>query len=97
MRTIYISEGGRGYSYATIFGSCLDGNVEWVELDDPYIRARHQLHNFVRFCELVVQGCQRLKRIHLTTGTGEGHNEVSHTHSVPNDMTGQRKLDEGTL
>ena len=76
MHSIHIAEGGCGHSYASVFGSCLDGNVEWVELDDPYIRARHQVQNFVRFCEVVVQSCKHLRRIQLTTGSGEGQSEV---------------------
>ena len=50
-----------------IFDKCLDGNVTWIKVEDPYIRDRHQLHNFVRFCELVVRKCRKINRIHLTT------------------------------
>ncbi len=53
--------------------------MEWAEVDDPYIRARYQVLNFVRFCELAVKSCKRLKSIRLTTGTGDGRSrsEVS--------------------
>ena len=40
---IHIKEGSVGYSYANFFGKCLDGNLEWIEVEDPYIRARHQV------------------------------------------------------
>ena len=60
-----------GHSYGKLFESCLDGNVEWVDVEDPYIRAKHQVHNFVRFCEVVLKGCKRLKQIQLTTGSGD--------------------------
>ena len=46
----------------------MDGNVESIAVSDPYIRARHQLHNFVRFCELAVRSCRRLRAISLNTG-----------------------------
>eukprot|EP00731_Ephydatia_muelleri_P000725 Em0001g725a len=64
---IQIRAGDRGYGYETLFRDCLDDNVEWVELDDPYIRARHQVRNFVQFCELMVKRCKRLRQITLTT------------------------------
>lgn len=42
-----------GYSYENIFGEYLAG-VKVVVVHDPYIRATHQITNFVRFCELLV-------------------------------------------
>ena len=77
MHYIQIEEGEIGHSYARVFQGCLDGNVEWVEVQDPYIRARHQVHNFVRFCELVLKNCKKLKQIQLKTGSGDAHAEVS--------------------
>ena len=80
VQTLTIKEGDRGYSYAVIFDKCLDGNVTWIEVEDPYIRARHQLHNFVRFCELVVRKCRKINRVHLTTTSstqGETSGDVS--------------------
>ena len=49
---IHIKEGSIGYGYANIFGKCLDGNVEWIEVEDPYIRARHQVS--LRFSIVIV-------------------------------------------
>ena len=74
---IHIKEGETGYSYARVFQSCLDGNVEWAEVQDPYIRSKHQVHNFVRFCELLLKNCKRLRHIQLKTGSGDAHAEVS--------------------
>lgn len=71
MQYIQIKEGETGHSYARLFEGCLDGNVEWVEVQDPYIRVNYQVHNFVRFCELLLKNCRRLKRIQLTTGTAD--------------------------
>ena len=73
---IRIKEDETGYSYARVFQNCLDGNVEWAEVQDPYIRSKHQVHNFVRFCELVLKNCKRLRRIHLNTGFGDAPTEV---------------------
>ena len=45
VQTLTIKKEDRGYSYAVVFGKCLDGNVMWVEVEDPNIRVGHQLHN----------------------------------------------------
>ena len=82
MQYIRIKEDETGYSYARVFQSCLDGNVEWAEVQDPYIRSKHQVHNFVRFCELVLKNCKRLRRIHLNTGFGDAHTEVRTRHVI---------------
>ena len=42
-----ISAGDTGYGYDKVFGDCLDGNIEWVEVKDPYIRAKHQVIGFL--------------------------------------------------
>lgn len=66
-----IKDGEIGHSYSTVFQRCIDGNVEWVELQDPYLRSRHQVHNVVRFCELLVKGSRRLKEIKIITRPSE--------------------------
>lgn len=41
---LHIEEGATGYSYYSVFKMCLDdGDINWVELEDPYIRANHQV------------------------------------------------------
>lgn len=65
--TIYY--GDTGYGYDTIFGPYLRG-AKTVVIEDPYIRAPHQITNFVRFCETVVNAAT-VKRIELTTGYDE--------------------------
>lgn len=82
---LHIKDGEVGHSYSSVFGKCLDGNVEWVEIQDPYLRAKHQLHNLVRFCELLVKSCKRLREMRLTTVKGERQDcttvsEFSHCH-----------------
>ena len=39
-----------------------------VTIEDPYIRAPHQIANFVRFCETVVRAGPTVRRINLITG-----------------------------
>lgn len=43
-----------GYSYESIVTPYLKGSKA-VVIEDPYIRAKHQLNNFVRFCEAVIK------------------------------------------
>jgi hypothetical protein len=38
-----IEDGSRGHSYASVFGRFLDGNVTYIDIEDPYIRAFHQV------------------------------------------------------
>ena len=41
-----------GHSYASMLRPYLKG-VRRIEIDEPYLRAVHQVQNFVRFCEVV--------------------------------------------
>jgi len=61
--TIYY--GDTGYSYESIIAPYLIG-AKAVEIDDPYIRATHQIQNFVRFCEAVVK-TPTIRKISLCT------------------------------
>jgi ATP-dependent Lon protease len=49
-----IAYGDTGHSYDTIFGPYLVG-AKSIVVEDPYIRASHQIANFVRFCETVLK------------------------------------------
>ena len=40
---IRITDGAIGYSYGSLFGEYLNKTVEKIEIDDPYIRASHQV------------------------------------------------------
>jgi ATP-dependent Lon protease len=62
-----IQYGDTGYTYETIFGVHLTG-AKAVTIEDPYIRAPHQIANFVRFCETVVRAAPTVRRINLITG-----------------------------
>lgn len=60
-----IHYGATGYSYETIFKDYLVG-AEEITVEDPYIRAHHQIINFLRFCETAVR-IAKPKRILLVT------------------------------
>jgi ATP-dependent Lon protease len=62
-----IQYGDTGYTYDTIFGSYL-ASAKAVTIEDPYIRAPHQIANFVRFCETAVRASPTIGRINLITG-----------------------------
>lgn len=62
--TIFYGE--TGYTYERICGPYLKG-ARKIRVKDPYIRANHQIANFVRFCELVVK-VGDARSIHLETG-----------------------------
>jgi ATP-dependent Lon protease len=49
-----IGYGDTGHSYDTIFGPYLVGAKSMV-VEDPYIRAPHQIANFVRLCETALK------------------------------------------
>ena len=60
-----IHYGDTGYSYESLILPYLKG-AKLVEIEDPYIRANHQTHNFVRFCEAVIKS-PTVRKIELTT------------------------------
>lgn len=49
-----INYGATGYSYESIVLPYLI-EAKSIIVEDPYIRAKHQLNNFVRFCEAVIK------------------------------------------
>jgi len=57
--------GATGFTYETIFGEYLIGADEIV-VEDPYLRAHHQILNFLRFCETAIR-IHRPKKIRLVT------------------------------
>ncbi|WP_419307805.1 BREX system Lon protease-like protein BrxL [Chromohalobacter israelensis] len=60
-----IHYGDTGHSYESLLLPYLQ-RAKRVEIDDPYIRANHQVHNFVRFCEAVIKS-PTVRKIVLTT------------------------------
>jgi len=57
--------GDTGYTYDSLIGPYLVG-ANAVSIEDPYIRAPHQVANFVRFCETVSK-CPGVRQIALVT------------------------------
>lgn len=57
--------GDTGHSYETILGPYLTGAKE-VVIEDAYVRATHQVINFVRFCEAIVK-CPTIRKIRLVS------------------------------
>jgi ATP-dependent Lon protease len=49
-----INYGAIGYTYESIINPYLV-KAKSIVIEDPYIRAKHQLNNFVRFCEAVLK------------------------------------------
>jgi ATP-dependent Lon protease len=62
---IDILYGDSGYTYESIVGPYLD-NAKEIKVEDPYIRANHQILNFVRFCEALIKS-PSVKKISLIT------------------------------
>lgn len=60
-----IHYGATGYSYESIIGPYLEG-AKSIEIEDPYIRVTHQIHNFVRFCEAVIKA-PTVRKVRLVT------------------------------
>lgn len=53
-RRVNVLYGDTGHGYESLFGAYLKGAKEIV-LEDPYIRQKYQVTNFVRFCEVVAK------------------------------------------
>jgi ATP-dependent Lon protease len=68
--------GDIGYSYESIVGPYLNA-VKDVVVEDPYIRAMHQIQNFVRFCETLLKA-PTIKKITLVT-TSESKSQQDDT------------------
>lgn len=60
-----IHYGATGYSYESIMTPYLVGATS-IEIEDPYIRATHQIQNLVRFSEAVIK-TPTIKKIRLIT------------------------------
>lgn len=63
---IKIQAGQMGCSYDSLFGRFLSGASQ-IEIEDPYIRTNHQIHNFTRFIEVVMKRTNSDCLVHLMT------------------------------
>ena len=61
-----------GHSYESIILPYLIG-AKLVVIEDPYIRATHQVQNFIRFCEAILKQ-PTVKKIQLITSYGDQTN-----------------------
>lgn len=68
-KRIKIYYGDTGYSFESIFKNYLVGATEII-LEDPYVRQKHQITNFLRFCELLVK-IGDCKKLTLITGVDD--------------------------
>lgn len=68
--TIFYGDIGR--SYETIIGPYLKG-AKAITIEDPYIRLKHQIQNFVRFCEAVIK-LSAIRKISLITSYDDNTN-----------------------
>ncbi|OWA55621.1 putative MIT domain-containing protein 1, partial [Hypsibius exemplaris] len=64
---IIIEEDAVGFGLEKVFLQYLDQNLTEVEIDDPYIRANHQIQNFLRFCAVLVKHARNVVTIRLRT------------------------------
>ncbi len=64
-----IMYGDTGHTYESIVGPYLRG-AKSVTIEDPYIRAPHQVSNFVRFCETLIKQ-PTIRKINLVTSYDE--------------------------
>ncbi len=64
--------GDTGHTYDSIVGPYLEG-AKSITIEDPYIRATHQVNNFVRFCETLIKQ-PTIRNISLTTSYDEKTN-----------------------
>ncbi|XP_056411931.1 MIT domain-containing protein 1 isoform X2 [Hyla sarda] len=70
-KQIKILENATGYSYENLFKPYVDETLSEVWVEDPYIRHTHQLYNFLRFCEMLIKGPSKIKKITLMTSRDE--------------------------
>ncbi|MCS5488894.1 BREX system Lon protease-like protein BrxL [Algoriphagus limi] len=68
-KNLKIRYGDVGYSYEDVFKDYLIG-AESVTIQDPYIRQKHQISNFLKFAELLVK-IGDCKKLHLVTSADD--------------------------
>jgi len=74
---VRIRYGDTGNGYESLFGDYVVG-AKKVEVEDSYIRSKHQIDNFVRFCELLVKK-GTIREIWLRTGYEDDHQRAEAT------------------
>ena len=69
-----IHYGDVGNTYGTLFGDYLRG-AKTVSVEDSYIRLPHQISNFIRFCELLVQA-GTVRQVDLVTAVDNQEQKI---------------------
>ncbi|KAL0879368.1 hypothetical protein ABMA27_003134 [Loxostege sticticalis] len=89
---VHIENNSTGHSYKTLFGRFLDEDVQFVLVEDPYIRSFHQCQNFLQLCELLVRSCSNLRYIELMTSRDPktSHEQQQWFNNLANDLTRYR-------
>ena len=84
-----ISSSAPGHSYDSLFGRFLNEDVTKVTIEDPYIRAHHQILNLLRLCELLVKKCPSLKAVAVVTSQSPDahHEQVSKFGEIAKDLS----------
>jgi ATP-dependent Lon protease len=90
-KQIRIGYGDTGFTYESLFGEYLKGAKE-ITVEDPYIRAPHQISNFLRFCELAAK-VGTVQVINLTTGYDDEKQRMEAEEKLK--MIGSSLLDHG--
>ena len=72
-KNLKIRYGDVGFSYEEVFKDYLMG-AESVTIQDPYIRQKHQISNFLKFAELLVK-IGECKKLHLITSADDVEQE----------------------
>ncbi|XP_064637316.1 MIT domain-containing protein 1-like [Lineus longissimus] len=67
-----IENDSAGNSFEKVFGRFVNEDLTYVEIEDPYVRNVHQIHNFLRVCELLIKLKSKVRKIKLLTGEDEG-------------------------
>jgi len=70
---VRIHYGDIGYGYESVFGPYLEG-AQIIQIEDPFIRQRHQVVNFLKFCELAVK-IGDVKEIYLKTNSDDAQQQ----------------------
>lgn len=65
---IQIDDNATGFGMEKLFSRFMTEFLTEIEIEDPYIRAHHQICNLLRFCEVVVKSQCSVKEIRLLTG-----------------------------
>ena len=88
---VQIDAGRRGITYAKLFGPWL-AKAHRIVLQDPYIRASHQLRNLAEFMETVYNCTERSEEVRVHLVTGRAATNPSHPDAEDQQIDGLRSI-----